>query len=48
MEKEKLIEQIMELVDRWESTEKSEFIREQLLPCLPAEVLKAILTSQQK
>jgi len=47
MNKEKLIEQIMELVDQWESLEKSYFIREQLLPCLPVEVLQAIIASQQ-
>jgi hypothetical protein len=47
MDKTELIEQIMKLVDEWKSTEKSEFIREQLLPCLPVEVLKAIIAFQK-
>jgi hypothetical protein len=47
MKKAELIDQIMELVDGWESTEKSEFIREDLLPYIPVQVLKAILVHQQ-
>ena len=43
---EELIEKIMKVVDEWESTEKSDFIRERLLPCLGITELVATIASQ--
>ena len=48
MDKNKLIADIMAIVDVWESQDKSDFIREELLTFLPVEVLKAILVVRRK